>query len=377
MNALNLNELILLSVQEACDAVLRSGGWRSYEGVKSKELNDILSERVAQPYCQLTASGTAALEILLRAAEIGASDEVMLSSYDYPGNFWAIERVGARPVLLDTESTSWRISRSSLDEMYTPTCKALIASHLHGQIQQVAELREWCEQRNVMLIEDACQALGAQCSGGPVGSFGHAAVFSFGGGKLLSCGRGGAWGTADEALAVKARVASGAGSGPYAMSELQAAIVCAQWPFLEQINNTSRDFFRLLTQELHTNCPSWQFIPKDSLPQSAFYQCGWMLEESLAEHRDELVSRLRSPESESTATANFASTNSMLAFGKGFVGFHRRTTRRCRKPNSLENAISASDRTVVLHHSAALEQKLTATDLACWVKLQTKSVQQT
>ncbi len=372
MSQLKLHEVILQSIHEATTAALRSGDWQRYEGASARKLPKLLSERVNQTHCQLTSSGTAALEILLRAAAIGVNDEVMLSSYDYPGNFWAIERVGARPVLLDTEPIGWRISQASLDEVYKPTCKAIVVSHLHGQMQRVDELRQWCDERNVLLIEDVCQSLGGSWCGQPLGSYGHAAVFSFGGGKLMSCGRGGAWASCDELLAVKARVAAGAGSGPYSMSELQAAVVCAQWPYLDQVNAASRVFFAALNHSLEREFKTWMFAANDGLAEAAFYQCGWFIDGINSEARDELIAALRSP-----TTLEVAGEQLTLPFGGGFPGFHRRTQRRCRRPESLANAISAAAQTIVLHHSIAVELAMDVSEITHWIRKQIHLVQKT
>ncbi len=372
LSQLKLREEILRCIHETTAESLRNGDWQRYEGASARKLTELLSERVRRTHCQLMSSGTAALEVLLRAAAIGVNDEVILSSYDYPGNFWAIERVGARPVLVDTERIGWRVSQASLDEVYEPTCKAIVVSHLHGQIQRVDALRQWCDERKLLLIEDVCQSLGASWHGQPLGSYGHAAVFSFGGGKLMSCGRGGAWVTSDELLAVKARVAAGAGSGPYAMSELQAAVVCAQWPFLDQVNAASRVFFGALNQSLERESETWKFPAHDSLAEAAFYQCGWFVDGINIETRDALIEALRGP-----TTLELAGEQLTLPFGSGFPGFHRRTQRRCRRPESLANAITATAQTIVLHHSVAVELALDVANTIHWIEKQKHLVQKT
>jgi dTDP-4-amino-4,6-dideoxygalactose transaminase len=321
-----------------------------------------MADRIGQSHLQLTSSGTAALEIVLRAASIGAGDEVLLSSYDYPGNFWAIERVGARPVLLDTSVDSWRIDSESLERAYLPACKAVVVSHLHGELQKVDELRAWCDYRKVLLLEDICQSLGAYWKGSPVGSYGHAAILSFGGGKLLSCGRGGAWATSDETLAIKARVAAGAGSGPYALSELQAATVLAQLPWLDEINANCREYFGALDRQLKVNQCDWKFVPTSVLDSTAFYQCGWQLNERISdEGRQQLLMALHSnPQINEGAVVE-------LPVGVGFSGFHRRSNRRCRISGAVGRATAAARRTLVLHHRVVLQQQWTPVELADWI----------
>lgn len=364
-----LNE-IAQAVQAATAHAIVNGHWQQYEGPNGKSLEARMAERIGQSHVQLTSSGTAALEIVLRAAGIGAGDEVLISSYDYPGNFWAIERVGARPVLVDTSVDSWRIDFASLERTFQPTCKAIIASHLHGELQQVDALRAWCDQRKVLLVEDVCQSLGAHWQDAPIGSYGHAAILSFGGGKLLSCGRGGAWATSDEMLAIKARVAAGAGSGPYALSELQAATVLAQLPWLVEINARCRTFFLELDRQLKVRGCNWTFVPKNTIDSTAFYQCGWQLSETVTDQdRQLLLTKLRHtrPNPEGAVVE--------LPIGTGFPGFHRRSARRCRASTPLTNAVAAANRTVVMHHRVVLNQLWTPEQLASWISACTAGIQ--
>ena len=380
-----IQEELLAAVQAATENVIQCGDWNRYEGNNSEALKLLIAETIGQVFVQLTSSGTAGLEIILRAAGLSVADEVMLSSYDYPGNFWAIERVGARPVLVDTEPSNWRVNQESLNEVFRPACKALIVSHLHGQLQRMNELLDWCNARNVLLIEDACQALGASWQSKPIGSYGHATILSFGGGKLLSCGRGGAWATSNEALAVRARVASGAGSGPYAISELQAAVTRAQWPWLGAINESCRTFFRDLNLALCSadrNSPSlqtnhadginegWRLVSEDCIDHTAYYQCGWLIP-SMAEHEcQRLIADLRRvPRTGNASEANDVQRETgVLPFGAGFPGFHRRSRKRCRIETSLTNASDSAARTLVLHHGIALQQKWSASEIASWIK---------
>lgn len=359
---------IAQSVHEAIAKLINSGHWQRYDGPSVTNLQARIADQIHQCHVQVASSGTAALEIVLRAAGIGSGDEVLISAYDYPGNFWAIERVGARPVLVDTVMDSWRVDRNSLDKAFQPPCKALIASHLHGELQQADELKDWCDDRKILFIEDVCQAVGASWKDQPAGSFGHAAILSFGGGKLLSCGRGGAWATSDESLAIKARVASGAGSGPYSLSEIQAATILAQLPWLDQINAQCRSFFKELDDHLKAAGCQWTFVPSSALNSTAFYQCGWLLDkktikETTDETRQLLLASLRCGPASEQPDASTAE----LPFGPGFPGFHRRTSRRCRISHDLTQATSASERTLVLHHRVALELRWTPMQLANWI----------
>lgn len=359
-----LQQQITESIAETLRELVGSRGYCKYWGEYSERLIAALAQRFASSEVLLTSSGTSAVELALRAGGIGAGDEVLLSAYDYPGNFWAIERVGARPVLLDTEANGWRINPEQLraaleDASKRKTCKGLIASHLHGQLQDTVQIRRWCDANEIMLIEDACQAIGAQIAGKPAGSHGHAGIFSFGGGKILSAGRGGVLLTSSPELALKARVAAGAGSGPYTMSELQAAAVLAQLAWLEKIVATSRNYFAALYEGLKANI--FVCLPfAEFLNTTSFYQAGFMFEldsstqPTSSEDRADsemlrLIERLRS---------------AGIPAGSGFAGFHRRSSRRCRHQGRLQHVPVVARSTLTIHHSAALEESLTGEQTA-------------
>ena len=345
-----LKNQISESVRAAVMHVLAEDGFRRYTGSQCEGLSGELAQYFSASDVLLCSSGTAALEMALRAAGVGPGDEVLLSAYDYPGNFWAIERVGATPLLVDIERDGWRIAADQLAQAWkdspAPALKAMIVSHLHGQLQDMHTLRSWCERHGLFLIEDACQAVGARSQGKAIGSLGHASILSFGGGKVLSSGRGGALLTSDATFAQRARVCAGAGSGPYALSELQAAIVVAQLPWLNAINEHCRQFFTQLAESLqnqpHVKCP---YV--NDLPNTSFYQGG-------------LLCADQSASIEKLSAAGFPA-------GVGFAGFHRRSRKRCRCWQPLQNTASIASKTVTIHHSAALNPTWSASQAAALI----------
>lgn len=363
------------SVRMALVELGETDAYRDYTGPYTRRLESELTTRMGINHCLLTSSGTAAIEMGLRTAAVGQGDEVVLSAYDYPGNFWAVERVGAKPVLVDVEANGWRVPLSSIREVLRTSnhCKAVIASHLHGQVQEAVELRQLCDEFGVLLVEDCCQSLGSEIEDPAmgsrvVGSLGHFATLSFGGGKLLSAGRGGALLTQDASLAQRAKIAAGAGSGPYALSETQAAIVLAQLPWLEQVKQHCCEYFAEVFQRLGPQTVNsgveWAVPCARQLVdrRAGLYQAGFLVYSNadlaaIAEGRpgaaEKLISRLRE-----------RPAGSQLALGTGFPGFHRRSERRCRIAEPLVNAPQIVQRTVVVHHRVALEEHLSPQELS-------------
>lgn len=326
-DGLTLEKEVQLAVAQAAHPLLHTNSWRMYTGPYQEQLVGQLGQLLGARHVGLTCSGSAALEMLLRACRLGDGDEVLLSAYDYPGNFAAVENAGARPALVDVARDSWNISVQSLEETWTPACKVLIASHLHGQLQDMHCLEQWCADRRLLLIQDACQALGASIGGQPLGQWGHATIVSFGGSKVISAGRGGAWCTNDDSLAQHIRLAAGVGSGAYELSELQAAMVLAQLPWLPRITEQCRRYFALQLQTMEAADIIAPWV--DQIETTAFYQAGWLLANA-----------------EAVAPATH---------GKGFDGFHRRSSRRCRRAGKLQNAAEVTSRTLTQHHRLALQ----------------------
>ena len=325
---LTLEKEIQIAVAGAALPLLQTNSWRMYTGPQQEQLISQLGQLLGAKHVGLTCSGSAALEMLLRGCRLASGDEVLLSAYDYPGNFTAIENCGARPALVDVAPDSWNLSVESLEETWTPACKVLIASHLHGQLQDMHCLQQWCKDRQVLLIQDACQAIGASIGGQPLGQWGQATIVSFGGSKVISAGRGGAWCTNDDSLAQHVRLAAGVGSGAYELSELQAAMVLAQLPWLPRITEQCREHF---SRQLQATNDANVIAPwAEQIESTAFYQAGWLLND-------------------------LQSVAQSASYGKGFDGFHRRSSRRCRRVSNLENAMRVAKRTITQHHRVALQ----------------------
>ena len=148
-----------------------------------------------------TASGTMALYLALKAVGVGIGDEVVVPALDWYAATAAVLHLGAIPVFADIESNSPTISPKSVQERVTEKTKAIVATHLFGYPCDMPALRHIADQKGIALVEDAAQALGASCDGRKVGAWGDVACFSFGVGKLISCGEGGMVVTSSEEIA--------------------------------------------------------------------------------------------------------------------------------------------------------------------------------
>src|SRR6185436_10921464 len=223
-------------VLAALAAAYQDGSWGRYDGPHCQKLEQALRELNQVEHAFLCSSGTIAVELVLRGLKIGPGDEVILAGYDFPGNFRAVEAVGARPVLVDVTANSWALDISQISLAISPQTKAVIASHLHGTLVDMPGLMNVAQQHNLAVVEDACQVTGAVVQGKPAGSWGDVGVHSFGGSKLLTAGRGGAIVTRREDVLQRIKIFSERGNQAFPRSELQAAVLVPQMPKLAERN---------------------------------------------------------------------------------------------------------------------------------------------
>ncbi len=205
--------------------------------------------------------GTNALQIILRAMDIGPGDEVITVSHSFIATAEAIVLVGATPVFVDVHRDSLLMDISQVEAKITSRTKAIIPVHLYGQTVDMDPLRELAARYNLKIIEDACQGHGATYKNQRAGSLGDAAAFSFYYSKNLGAfGEGGFITTSDAEIYRKARMIRDHGSerryyhdllGMNArLDEIQAVVLRAKLPHLDEYNQLRREHAALYNQLL-------------------------------------------------------------------------------------------------------------------------------
>lgn len=199
------------------------------------------------------ANGSVALMLALRALGVGPGDQVLVPSLTYAACVSSVMNVGATPLLCDVDSETWGISVESMTRMITANTKAVIAVHLYGTPCNVLGVQEFCRQHGLYLIEDCAESLLASTNDQHVGQFGDVATFSFFANKLVSCGEGGAVTSSNPELIAKMRLLRGQGMSPvnryifdepgynFRLSNLQAAVLCAQLTRLDELASIRQD----------------------------------------------------------------------------------------------------------------------------------------
>ena len=338
---------ILSNVERA----LTQNSWGLYNGPWTDQLSAAVKQLSDCEFNILCSSGTIAVDIALRAVDVSPDSEIILAAYDFPGNFRAIEAARARPVIVDTVPDGWVIDAEQVSTAITDKTSAVIASHLHGQFADVQKLASVCRNANVYLIEDACQVPGATIGNRPVGSFGDVSVFSFGGSKLLSAGRGGAVATNNADIHQRAKIYCNRGNESFPISQLQAATLLPQFAKLAARNQKRNQSAAVLIEEtskIKELSGLKQILDDDLAP--AYYKIPWLIDDVRSEWtRDEFIRAIQAEG---------------IPIDVGFRGFTRRSNRRCRQHGSLINARIASQQTVLLHHPILLESEAVLERLA-------------
>jgi len=168
-----LKDEILSAISELCDSQQFILG----PAVDSFEQN--VAKYCSAQYACGVSSGSDALLLALMAEKIGPDDEVITSAYTFFATAGAISRTGAKPVFVDIDPLSYTIDVKQIEEKISPRCKAIIPVHLYGQTADMQPIMALAEKYGLCVIEDACQAIGAECRGQHAGTIGHYGCLSF------------------------------------------------------------------------------------------------------------------------------------------------------------------------------------------------------
>lgn len=225
-------------------------------------------EKAFAAYCDVkyavgVDSGYSALEMLVRAYDIGPGDEVITAANTFIATALAITNMGATPVLVDMDPATYNIDVTKIEAAITPATKAIMPVHLYGQPADMDPIMALAEKHNLVVLEDASQAHGARYKGHRVGSIGHATGFSLYPGKNLGAyGDAGIITTNDASIAEKCRMLRNLGMKVkyhhdikgynHRLDTMQAAVLNVKLPRLDGWNEKRRKTAVLYTQQLQS-----------------------------------------------------------------------------------------------------------------------------
>lgn len=276
-------------VQDVLDSgvLMRYGfdGMRNHHW-KALELEKALSKRMESKYTQLVSSGTAALTVALASAGIGAGDEVIMPTFTFVASFESILAIGAVPILVDVDDTL-TLDPVAVENAITSKTKVVMPVHMCGSMADLKALKEICTKHDLLLLEDACQAIGGSYDGKPLGSYGDLGCFSFDYVKTITCGEGGAIITNSEKYKTNADHYSdhghdhlgnnrGAETHPFLgynfrISELNAAVGCAQIERLDDfLAIQKRNYSKMRTSLEPLSNVSFRRVPAGGVENYSF-----------------------------------------------------------------------------------------------------------
>jgi len=251
-----------LEVSYAADAARNGWGDLCYGYINRFE--EMFRQHLGVKYAIATSSCTGALHMGLAALGIGPGDEVIMADTNWIATASPIVHLGAKPVFVDILPDSWCINPELAEAAITPRTKAIIAVHLYGNLCEMDQLLGIGEKHGIPIIEDAAEAIGSVYRGKRAGSLGKFGAFSFHGTKTLTTGEGGILVTDDSDLYETLLTLSNHGRArgeakqfwpdmvgfKYKMSNIQAAIGCAQLERVDDLIARKREIFQVYADAL-------------------------------------------------------------------------------------------------------------------------------
>lgn len=261
-------------LQEALES-----GWIAPLGPQVDAFEREFAEVVGVQYALALSSGTAAIHLALLEAGVGKGDEVVVSTLTFAASAFPILYLGAKPIFVDSERTSWNMDPELLADFLSKRArrgklpKALVLVHLYGQSANINPIKNLCQEYGIALVEDAAEALGSTYLGQSPGSFGLAGAFSFNGNKIITTSGGGMLVSNRPEVIAHARKLATQAREPvpwyehrevgynYRLSNLLAALGRAQLRSLEERVATRRQIFQRYVEGLG-DLPGVSFQPE-------------------------------------------------------------------------------------------------------------------
>jgi perosamine synthetase len=174
--------------------------WISSRGDFIQKFENAFSKYIGVNHSTAVCNGTVALHLGLVTLGIGPGDEVIVPSFTYIASVSSIIYTGAKPVFVDSLETTWQMDAKDVKRKITEKTKAIMAVHIYGHPCEMDEIKKIAKERNLFLIEDCAESVGAKYKGKNTGTFGDISCFSFYGNKTITTGEGGMLCTNDETL---------------------------------------------------------------------------------------------------------------------------------------------------------------------------------
>ena len=288
-----------LEIEYVNDAIRNGWGEHCFDYIY--RFQNSFAQYLGVKHSLATSSCTGAIHLALMAMGVKAGDEVILPDITWIASVEPVLYIGAKPVFVDVLPDTWCIDPQKIKEAITPRTKAILLVHLYGNVCEMDEIMQIARENNLMVLEDAAEGLGSEYKGKKCGSIGDTGVFSFHGTKTVSTGEGGMLVTNNPQIAEKASILNDHGRNPkdnktfwmrdygykYKMSNLQAAMGCAQIERVEALIERKREIFSGY-QELLADFPC-KLNPEPEGTKNSYWMPTVVFDESLNVNRYELM----------------------------------------------------------------------------------------
>lgn len=238
-------------------------GWISSEGPFIKKFEEQMASYVGRKHGIAVSNGSAALDVAIKALDLNKGDEVIMPTFTIISPAQSLVNVGAIPVLVDSDATTWNMDVNQIEAKITSKTKAILLVHIYGLPVDMQPVLELCKKYNLLLIEDAAEMHGQTYNGQQCGSFGDISIFSFYPNKHITSGEGGMIMCNNDALAERCRKLRNLAFEPngrrfihhelgwnYRMTNMQAAIGLAQLEKLDEHIQKKRRIGKLYDEGL-------------------------------------------------------------------------------------------------------------------------------
>jgi len=277
--------------------------WISSKGRFIEQFESSFSKYCGAKYGVATSSGTTALHLALTTLGIKKGDEVIIPTFTMIATANAVTYTGAKPVLVDSEPSTWNIDVNKIEEKVTKKTKVVIAMHTYGHPVNMDPLIDLAEDHGLYIVEDSAEAHGAEFKGKKAGSLGDMGCFSFYANKIITTGEGGMIVTSNAELAEKASMLRDQAFEKkrrfwhryigfnYRLTNLQAAVGLAQMGKIDQFVGIRRRNAHMYNSLLK-NIKGITLPPEANWAKNVYWMYSILIEKSFGISRDELMRRL-------------------------------------------------------------------------------------
>lgn len=284
------------------DAV--TSGWVSSLGRYIDSFEEKFAAYCGIEHAVATSNGTTALHLALVALDIKAGDEVIIPDLTFVATANAVKFTGAEPVIVDIDEQTLCISPQAIENAITSKTKAIIPVHLYGHPANMVEINKIAQKYNLLVVEDAAEAHGAEVNGQKVGGLGKVGVFSFYGNKIITSGEGGMITTNDEglyhrlkhlrdhAMSKEKRYWHTEVGFNYRMTNLQAALGVAQFERIDEILGKKAEIFEWY-QNFLNGIKGIRLNHQASWAKNVYWMVCLELDGYAENQRDELIKKLK------------------------------------------------------------------------------------